>query len=137
MSSQETVCLTREQMAALFASTTGNIRQHVRNIFVDGALEESATTKESFVVRSEGDRRVRRRISALQPRRDLLGRITSRTVEDRVNRYLDVMEDSRQELRSRYYEGLYRPEYLPAADGPPCSATPWMCLMSSAVDWFR
>ena len=57
---QETVWLTREQMAAVFASTTENIRQHLRNIFVDGELEESATTKNFLVVRSEGDRRVRR-----------------------------------------------------------------------------
>ena len=59
---QETVWLTREQMAAVFSSTTENIRQHLRNIFVDGELEESATTKDFLVVRSEGDRRVRRRI---------------------------------------------------------------------------
>lgn len=59
---QETVWLTREQMAAVFATTTENIRQHLRNIFVDGELEESATTKDFLVVRSEGDRRVRRRI---------------------------------------------------------------------------
>ena len=59
---QETVWLTREQMAAVFASTTENIRQHLRNIFVDGELEESATAKDFLVVRSEGDRRVRRRI---------------------------------------------------------------------------
>ena len=49
-------------MAAVFSSTTENIRQHLRNIFVDGELEESATTKDFLVVRSEGDRRVRRRI---------------------------------------------------------------------------
>ena len=59
---QETVWLTREQMASVFSSTTENIRQHLRNIFVDGELEESATTKDFLVVRSEGDRRVRRRI---------------------------------------------------------------------------
>ena len=59
---QETVWLTRGQMAAVFASTSENIRQHLRNIFVDGELEESATTKDFLLVRSEGDRRVRRRI---------------------------------------------------------------------------
>ena len=54
---QETVWLTRGQMAAVFASTSENIRQHLRNIFVDGELEESATTKDFLLVRSEGDRR--------------------------------------------------------------------------------
>ena len=59
---RETVWLTRGQMAAVFASTSENVRQHLRNIFVDGELEESATTKDFLLVRSEGDRRVRRRI---------------------------------------------------------------------------
>ncbi len=59
---RDTVWLTREQMAAVFTSTTENIRQHLRNIFVDNELEESATTKDFLVVRSEGERRVRRRI---------------------------------------------------------------------------
>lgn len=60
-------------------------------------------------------------------------RLTSRMVDDRANRYLDAMEDyydSRQELRNRYYEGLYRPEYLPAADGPPV-------LSASGDVWIR
>ena len=59
---QETVWLTRGQMAAVFTSTAENIRQHLRNIFVNDELEESATTKDFLLVRSEGDRRVRRRI---------------------------------------------------------------------------
>ena len=59
---QETVWLTRGQMATVFASTSENVRQHLRNIFVDGELEESATTKDFLLVRSEGERRVRRRI---------------------------------------------------------------------------
>ncbi len=59
---QETVWLTREQMGAVFASTTENIRQHLQNVFGDDELVESATTKDFLVVRSEGSRRVRRRI---------------------------------------------------------------------------
>ena len=35
-----------------------DIRQHLRNIFVNGALEESATTEDFLVVRSEGRWRV-------------------------------------------------------------------------------
>lgn len=60
-------------------------------------------------------------------------RLTTRRVEDRVNKYLDAMEDyydSRQQLRSRYYQGLYRPEYLPAADGRPV-------LSASGDVWIR
>ena len=56
---QETVWLTRERMAAVFAATTENVRQHLRNVFVDGELEESATTEDFLVVRSERCRWVR------------------------------------------------------------------------------
>lgn len=58
----ETVWLTLGQMAELFDTTSQNVGMHVRNTFSEGELEEGATTKESFVVRSEGDRKVRRRI---------------------------------------------------------------------------
>lgn len=50
---QETVWLTQEQMAAALDSTTESVRQHLRNVVVDAKLEESATTKDSLVVRSE------------------------------------------------------------------------------------
>lgn len=49
-------------MAELFDTTSQNVGMHVRNTFSEGELEEGSTTKESFVVRSEGDRKVRRRI---------------------------------------------------------------------------
>lgn len=58
----ETVWLTLAQMAELFDTTSQNVGMHVRNTFSEGELEERATAKESFVVRSEGDRQVRRRI---------------------------------------------------------------------------
>ncbi len=62
-------------------------------------------------------------------------RLTSRIIDDRVNRFLEAMEDyyvsvSRPELRDRYYEGLYKPEYLPATDGPPV-------LAASGDVWIR
>ena len=52
---QETVWLTREQMAAAFATTTENIRQHLRNIFVGRELEESATARDFLVVPIRGN----------------------------------------------------------------------------------
>lgn len=58
----ESVWLTSRQMADLFQTTTRNIEMHARNAFDEGELEEAATAKESFVVRSEGGRDVRRRI---------------------------------------------------------------------------
>jgi hypothetical protein len=58
----ETVWLTSRQMSELFQTTTRNVEIHARNAYQEGELEEGATAKESFVVRSEGGREVRRRI---------------------------------------------------------------------------
>ena len=59
---RETVWLTQRQMAEVFRTSTDNVSLHLRNIFGDGELEETATTKDFSVVRSEGGRQVRRRI---------------------------------------------------------------------------
>ena len=59
---QETVWLTQAQMSEVFATSTDNIGLHLKNIFADGELEESATTEDSSVVRTEGSRQVRRKI---------------------------------------------------------------------------
>ena len=49
-------------MSDLFQTTTRNIELHTQDAFSEGELDEEATAKESFVVRSEGGRQVRRRI---------------------------------------------------------------------------
>lgn len=59
---RETVWLTQRQMAELFDSSSDNISLHLKNIFEDKELEESATTEDSAVVQVEGNRRVRRQI---------------------------------------------------------------------------
>lgn len=59
---QETVWLTQRQMAEVFESTPENVLMHLRNIFASGELEADATTKEFLAVRTEGKRRVRRRL---------------------------------------------------------------------------
>lgn len=58
----DTVWLTQRQMAELFDSSTDNIGLHLKNVFADSELEESATTEDFSVVQSEGRRRVRRQI---------------------------------------------------------------------------
>ncbi len=65
-------------------------------------------------------------------------RLTTRMVEQRVNRFVDataadydaIASISKPEVRDMYYQGLYRPEYLPAADGPPV-------LAASGEVWIR
>jgi hypothetical protein len=56
----ETVWLTQRQMGELFASTAENVLMHLKNIYQDGELAESATTKDFLVVQQEGTRQVRR-----------------------------------------------------------------------------
>ena len=59
---QNTVWLSQAQMSELFDTTPENVLMHLKNIFKEQELTESATTKEFLVVRQEGKRQVRRRI---------------------------------------------------------------------------
>jgi len=58
----ETVWLTQRQIAEAFSTTPENVLMHLKNVFSDYELEESATTKEILVVRTEGKRQVRRQL---------------------------------------------------------------------------
>jgi hypothetical protein len=57
---QDTVWLTQRQMSEVFATTPENILMHLKNIFRDAELEESATAKDFLAVRTEGKRQVER-----------------------------------------------------------------------------
>lgn len=56
----ETLWLTQVAMAVLFDCSPENVIQHLKNIFGDGELDESATAKDFLVVRQEGQRKVSR-----------------------------------------------------------------------------
>lgn len=56
----ETVWLTQKQMAELFGTTSENILMHLKNMYRDEELSESATAKDLVVVRQEGKCQVRR-----------------------------------------------------------------------------
>ena len=58
----DTVWLTQRQMAELFGCSSDNIGLHLRNIYSECELAESATAEDSSVVRLEGKRRVVRRV---------------------------------------------------------------------------
>lgn len=58
----ETVWLTQVQMAELFATSTDNVSLHLKNVFADNELQESATAEDFSVVRQEGKRQVKRRL---------------------------------------------------------------------------
>ncbi|RUO20925.1 hypothetical protein CWE08_07435 [Aliidiomarina iranensis] len=57
----ETVWLTQAQIAELFEVKPQNITMHLKNVFSDGELQESATCKDSLQVQMEGAREVKRK----------------------------------------------------------------------------
>ena len=58
---EETIWLSQEQIVMLFYTTKQNVSLHIRNILNDGELTDS-TVKEILTVRSEGTRKVSRKI---------------------------------------------------------------------------
>jgi hypothetical protein len=56
----ETIWLTQAQIAELFQTTPQNVTLHLRAIFADGELSETATCKDYLQVRNEGARAVSR-----------------------------------------------------------------------------
>lgn len=58
----ETAWLTQAQLVVLFDSSKGNISEHIKNIYAEGELEESATVRKFRTVRLEGDREVVREL---------------------------------------------------------------------------
>ena len=49
---QETVWLTQRQMSEVFRTSSDNVGLHLKNVFTDGELEESATTEDFSVVQT-------------------------------------------------------------------------------------
>ncbi len=58
----ETVWLTQSLMAELFQTSTDNIGLHLKNIYQEVELDETATTEDYSVVRQEGARQVNRKL---------------------------------------------------------------------------
>jgi len=58
-----TVWLTQRDMAELFQVSTDNIGLHLKNIYTDDELSSEATSEESSVVQTEGQRQVRRPVT--------------------------------------------------------------------------
>ena len=59
----ETVWLTQSQMATLFGCSSDNIGLHLKNIYAVGELARESTTEDFSVVRMEGSRQVRRKVT--------------------------------------------------------------------------
>ncbi|MBF0245167.1 MAG: virulence RhuM family protein [Planctomycetes bacterium] len=59
---QETVWLTQRQMAGVFETTPENVLMHLKNIYADDELQETATAKNFLAVQTEGKRQVQRNL---------------------------------------------------------------------------
>jgi hypothetical protein len=57
----ETIWLTQQQISELFQTTPQNITIHLKKIYSEGELSESATCKQYLQVQTEGDRQVERK----------------------------------------------------------------------------
>ncbi|CAN7556990.1 virulence RhuM family protein [Caballeronia sp. LjRoot34] len=55
-----TVWLSQLELAALFQTSIPNVNIHIKNILAEGELSSEATIKEDLIVRTEGNRRVKR-----------------------------------------------------------------------------
>ncbi|MEA1928615.1 MAG: RhuM family protein, partial [Candidatus Auribacterota bacterium] len=60
---KETLWMTQSDMARLFQCSSDNISLHLKNIYEERELEPSATAEEFSVVRIEGNRQVKRRLT--------------------------------------------------------------------------
>jgi hypothetical protein len=56
----QTIWLSQREMAQLFDVSTDNVGLHLKNLYADGELLREATTEESSVVQTEGNREVQR-----------------------------------------------------------------------------
>jgi hypothetical protein len=59
----ESIWLTQAQIAELFQTTPQNITQHIRSIYDENELDETATCKSCLQVRVEGARQVKRQLN--------------------------------------------------------------------------
>jgi hypothetical protein len=58
----ETAWLSQAMIAELFQSTVPSINIHLKNIYDEGELDETATVTEYLIVRQEGSRQVSRKV---------------------------------------------------------------------------
>lgn len=59
----ETVWLTQQQMTKLFQTSRTNVVEHIKNIYMEGELDEASTCRKFRQVRKEGDRNVSREMT--------------------------------------------------------------------------
>ena len=59
----ENIWLTQKMMATLYSVDVRTINDHIKKIYTDSELEETATIRKFRIVQTEGTRQVQREIS--------------------------------------------------------------------------
>lgn len=59
----ETVWMTQKAIAELYQKGVNTINEHIKNIYAEGELQESATIRKNRIVQTEGKREVEREVS--------------------------------------------------------------------------
>ena len=59
---EENIWLTQKKMAELFDTTPQNITQHLKNIYAEGEVGQTATCKDFLQVKNEGERAIERKV---------------------------------------------------------------------------
>ncbi|MGN7477711.1 virulence RhuM family protein [Solibacillus silvestris] len=59
----ETVWMTQKAIAELYQKSVNTINEHIKNIYIEGELQESATIRKNRIVQTEGNRNVEREVS--------------------------------------------------------------------------
>jgi len=59
----ETVWMTQKAIAELYQKGVNTINEHIKNIYAEGELQESATIRKNRIVQTEGKRKVEREVS--------------------------------------------------------------------------
>lgn len=59
----ETIWLTQAHIAELFQKSVATINEHIKHIYAEGELEESATLRNFRIVQTEGSREVSREVN--------------------------------------------------------------------------
>ncbi len=103
----DTVWLTQKAMAELFDCSSDNISLHLKNIFADGELAESATTEEFSVVQKEGSRDVKRTtiFYSLDAIISVGYRVNSREKYDEFNKTQKIISDFEKQTKQRLRKG--------------------------------
>ena len=103
----DTVWLTQKAMAELFDCSSDNISLHLKNIFADGELAESATTEEFSVVQKEGSRDVKRAtiFYSLDAIISVGYRVHSREKYDEFNKTQKIISDFEKQAKQRLRNG--------------------------------